>query len=89
MQSVLQVHNLKDGKLNQTIPIPVGNIIRLNGSKKNSEIFYKFVTFVTAGDIYQLDFAKSNAKPDLIKSVKFQLDGYKADEYEVKQVKNQ
>lgn len=49
LQSVLQVHSLVDGKLIRNLPLEIGSIVAFSGHKKESEVFYQFVNFVTPG----------------------------------------
>ena len=49
VKSVLQVHSLADGKLIRDFPLEIGQIVAFSGHKKQSEIFYQFVSFLTPG----------------------------------------
>lgn len=54
-QSVLQVHT-DAGQLLQEFDLAVGSIVGFSGKKEQTEIFYHFMSFLTPGIIYRVDF---------------------------------
>lgn len=80
------MHSLADGKVIRSLPLEIGSIVSFSGHKKESEIFYQFVNFVTPGTIYQYDFAKPDVEPSVYREVKLKLEGFNKNDYEVEQV---
>lgn len=68
-QSVLQLHSLKTGELIQIFDLDVGSIVGFSGKKQQSEIFYHFMSFLTPGIIYHVDFKKQPFEPTVSASL--------------------
>lgn len=86
VKSALQVHSLNDGKLIQKFPLDIGSVVAFSGKKKHSEIFYQFVSFLTAGVIYHYDFAQPEIEPKILKEVKLNLEGFNPTKFRIEQV---
>ncbi|XP_043276442.1 prolyl endopeptidase-like [Venturia canescens] len=83
VKSVLQLYSLNTGRLLRTFPLEVGTIAEFSGDKKNSEIFYRFTSFLTPGIIYRVDLREDKA-PEIFKTMG--NDNLDLREYETKQV---
>lgn len=62
-QSVLQLHSMASGALLQTFDLDVGSVVGFSGKKEQREIFYHFMSFLTPGVIYHVDFTKKPFTP--------------------------
>lgn len=80
------MHALETGKLIRKFSLEIGQIVAFSGSRKNSEIFYQLVSFLTPGTIYQYDFAKPDVEPSLLREVKLNLEGFDKNNFIVEQV---
>ncbi|KAM3967549.1 LOW QUALITY PROTEIN: prolyl endopeptidase [Aphomia sociella] len=84
VKSVLQLHSMDNGELLQTFDLPVGSVVGFSGKKQQSEIFYHFMSFLTPGIIYHVDFNKQPYEPTVFREVK--IKGFDASLYEAKQI---
>ncbi|XP_026319477.1 prolyl endopeptidase isoform X2 [Hyposmocoma kahamanoa] len=84
VKSVLQLHSLKTGELIQTFDLDVGSIVGFSGKRQQSEIFYHFMSFLTPGIIYHVDFKKQPFEPTVFREVK--VKDFDASKYVAKQV---
>ncbi|XP_037302812.1 prolyl endopeptidase-like [Manduca sexta] len=62
VKSVLQLHSMKTGELLQSFHLDVGSVVGFSG-KNQTEIFYHFMSFLTPGVIYHVDFTKQPYSP--------------------------
>ncbi|KAJ0182721.1 hypothetical protein K1T71_002090 [Dendrolimus kikuchii] len=84
VKSVLQLHSMWSGELLQTFDLGVGAVVGFSGKKQHSEIFYHFMSFLTPGIIYRVDFKKQPYQPTVFREVK--VKGFDASQYEAKQI---
>eukprot|EP01006_Ploeotia_vitrea_P020224 TRINITY_DN52495_c0_g1_i1.p1 TRINITY_DN52495_c0_g1~~TRINITY_DN52495_c0_g1_i1.p1 ORF type:complete len:701 (+),score=96.47 TRINITY_DN52495_c0_g1_i1:65-2167(+) len=52
-----------EGKLMKDFELPVGTIQSLSGKYKSTEMFYKFVSYLSPGEIWHYDFTTKELKP--------------------------
>ncbi|XP_041975742.1 prolyl endopeptidase isoform X2 [Aricia agestis] len=84
VKSVLQLHELNSGEHIQTFDIGVGSVGGFSGKRNQSEIFYHFVSFLSPGIIYRVDFNEKPYTPTVFRETK--VKGFDASQYEAKQV---
>ncbi|CAH1639526.1 unnamed protein product [Spodoptera littoralis] len=84
VKSVLQLHDMKSGKLLQTFPLDVGSVVGFSGKKEQSEIFYHFMSFLSPGVIYHVNFTNQPYVPTVFREVK--VKGFDASQYQAKQI---
>lgn len=68
VKSVLSLCDLKTGNPLQTFQLDVGHVRGVYGKRRESEIFFKFVSFLTPGILYHCDL-KENMKPKIFREV--------------------
>lgn len=49
VKSLLQVHDLESGMLIHKFDLEIGSIVGFSGKKKESEVFYQHVSFLSPG----------------------------------------
>lgn len=54
---------MNTGHLLQTFALDVGSVVGFSGKKEHSEIFYHFMSFLSPGVIYHVDFKKQPYEP--------------------------
>ncbi|XP_055640781.1 prolyl endopeptidase-like [Toxorhynchites rutilus septentrionalis] len=84
VKSVMQVHNLIDGSFVSRFPLEIGTVSAFSGRKKYSEIFFRFVSFLTPGIVFHYDFATDHAEPTIFH--KIQIENFDSNLYKVEQV---
>ncbi|XP_014214333.1 prolyl endopeptidase [Copidosoma floridanum] len=84
VKDVLGVYSLETGKLLRPLPLDVGTVVGFSGDKKNSEIFYQFMSFLTPGIIYSLDLQQDKEMPKVFKEIK--ISGFDPSQYQTKQI---
>lgn len=62
-QSVLCLHQLSDGSFVKNFPLEMGSITGYSGKRKDTEIFYGFVSFLSPGIIYHCDMTQADLNP--------------------------
>lgn len=85
-QDTLQVNSFKTGKFLRKIPLEIGTVVDFSGSKKYSEIFFHFESFLTPGTIYRYDFANPEVEPTVFLENKLNLVGFDKKNFKVEQV---
>eukprot|EP00794_Sanderia_malayensis_P012304 gene12304-13573_t len=80
----LYLHNLSDGKRIRELSLDVGRIQGFSGHRKQTEIFYKFTSFLTPGTIYHLDLSNDKAEPKIFRDIK--VTGFDASNFQTDQI---
>ncbi|KAG8183398.1 hypothetical protein JTE90_008300 [Oedothorax gibbosus] len=83
VKSVLKLHDLKTGKHLHTFTMDVGSITGHSGKKTLSEVFIRFVSFLTPGIIYYMDLKKGT---DLKEFRQITVPGFDASKFHTTQV---
>lgn len=83
--NVINIHHLQTGKYMQTLPFDIGTIGAMTGERKDSELFFNFVSFLTPGTIYRCEIDKA-PNATLEEYQRIQLDGVTTDDLTVKQI---
>jgi len=65
VKNTLEMRKLQDGSFIRKFPLDVGTIMGFSGKKKQSEIFFKFSSFLTPGIIYRVDLKSATADPEV------------------------
>ncbi|XP_066268669.1 prolyl endopeptidase-like [Branchiostoma lanceolatum] len=83
VKTELYLHELKTGKRVTTFPLDIGSVVGYSGRKKDSEIFYQFMSFLTPGVIYHCDLTKDKLEPRVFRQIKvkdFDPSGFQTDQ---------
>ncbi|ESO01437.1 hypothetical protein HELRODRAFT_187164 [Helobdella robusta] len=83
VKSALYVHCLTTGEKLATFPLDIGDVQGFSGDKRYTEIFYKFVSFLTPGIIYYCNL-KDGYDCKVFNEIK--LESFDASQFETKQV---
>ena len=59
----MYVYDLTTGKRLYQFSLDVGSITSITGEKKQTEMFYRFTSFLTPGIIYHCDINSADYKP--------------------------
>ena len=85
VKSVLELRSLGTGQLERELPLPIGTVTGFSGRRKDSFMFYKFVSMLTPGTIYHCDLAAgASAEPTVFRQV--EVPGFDASQFQCKQV---
>lgn len=85
-QSILEAYTLDTGKLLIKIPIEIGYVSEIVGSRDSSEIFFELKSFLIPGTIYRYDFGKSNSSLTVFREAKPNIAGFDKNNYKVEQI---
>lgn len=80
----LYIHALGSGQREATLPLDVGTVSGYSGKKWQSEIFYKFVSFLSPGVIYHCDISQSTYEPKVFRQT--EIKNFDLSQFETKQV---
>ncbi|XP_061392707.1 prolyl endopeptidase-like [Musca vetustissima] len=86
VKSLLQVNSLESGELLFIFDLDIGNISDFWCDKSESEIFYKFSSFLTPGIIYHYDFRWKTSTPKVWRNIQLNMEGFSPNDYQVEQV---
>ena len=56
---------MEDGSFVKNFPLDMGSITAYSGRRKDTEIFYSFMSFLTPGIIYHCDMSAEELKPSV------------------------
>ncbi|XP_065897775.1 prolyl endopeptidase-like [Dysidea avara] len=84
VKNVMELHQLETGQLLDTFPIGTGTIAQLSGKRRQSEVFYLFQSFLTAGEVYHCDLTASPLSSTLFRSI--EVKGFISSDYTTEQV---
>jgi prolyl oligopeptidase len=70
VKSKLEVRFLGNGSLINNVPLDVGSIESYSGDKDDTEFFFKFVSFISPGIIYRIDFTQEHFVAKVFREVK-------------------
>jgi len=62
VKTKLEIRYLSNGTFVQEIPLDVGTVQFANGKKHHDEFFFKFVSFLTPGNIFRVNMS-DDSKP--------------------------
>ncbi|KIZ07661.1 prolyl endopeptidase [Monoraphidium neglectum] len=86
VRGTLALHRLSDGGLVTDFALPgIGSIGGFSGSRKGTEFFFSFQSFVEPGATYRGDASEPEAQPALFRATKLSVEHDPSD-YEVKQL---
>ncbi|XP_054722190.1 prolyl endopeptidase-like [Uloborus diversus] len=83
VKNVLGLYSLNTGDLLKHFPLELGTIAGVSGKRSQSEIFYKFVSFLTPGITYFCDL-QCSMNPEVFK--KTEVPGFDASQFQTTQV---
>jgi hypothetical protein len=87
VRAALALHRLSDGGLVRELALPgLGSVGGFSGSRKGTEFFYSFQSFVEPGATYRGDTADAGAPPALLRATKLSVP-HDPDDYEVTQAR--
>ncbi|ESP02643.1 hypothetical protein LOTGIDRAFT_199566 [Lottia gigantea] len=84
VKNKLYIHDLALGTRKAELPLDVGTIVGYSGRKKNTEIFYQFMSFLTPGIIYRCDMTTDNYSPKVFREIN--VKDFDVSGFETKQV---
>lgn len=84
VKNVLHVHDLISGERRTTFDLDIGSIVGYSGKKKDDEIFYQFMSFLTPGVIYSCDLTEEKLNPKVFRAIK--VKGFDSTKFETEQV---
>jgi len=70
VKSRLELRFLGNGSFIQDIPLEIGTVNSISGRRTNDELFFNFVSFLTPGRAYRVDFTKQPYEAVLYREVK-------------------
>lgn len=84
---VLQIRDLKTGKLLHHLPIEIGSVTGVSCRREDSEVFIGFTGFLTPGIIYRCNLASEVPEMKIFREIS--ISGFSRADFEVKQVSSQ
>ncbi|XP_019863981.1 PREDICTED: prolyl endopeptidase-like [Amphimedon queenslandica] len=83
VKSVLMLYDMY-GKVITNFPLDMGSVTGYSGKRNQSEIFYRFMSFLTPGMIYHCDLRNYPLKTEIFREIK--VVGFDSSIFETKQV---
>ncbi|KAK7488960.1 hypothetical protein BaRGS_00019764 [Batillaria attramentaria] len=83
VKSELFIYDLATGTRETQLPLDVGSIVGYSGRRKDKEIFYHFMSFLTPGTIYHLNMEKTPYEPKLFREIT--VKGFDASQFQIEQ----
>ena len=84
VKNTLFISELSTGKLIQQLPLDIGSIDSIAGRKEDSEMFFKFSSFLNPGILYRYDFSTSSTS--VFRETQLKAEGFKTSDFQTKQV---
>lgn len=84
VKNQLYIHDLSSGQRMGHLPLDVGTIVAYSGRKRDDQIFYQFMSFLTPGIIYQCPMANDTYEPKVFRDIK--VKNFDFDEFKTEQV---
>lgn len=85
VKNIINIHSLADGTLLKKVPVPLGTVTGISGTKKHYELFYTFVSFTSPGTIFRCNLSQSPIPdPEVFRQIS--LPDYDPNLFEEKQV---
>ncbi|PKA56028.1 prolyl oligopeptidase [Apostasia shenzhenica] len=81
---ILQIRDLKTGKILHPLPIDIGSVTGISGKRKDSQIFIGFTSFLTPGIIYKCNLSAEAPEMKIFREVF--VPGFKREDFKVEQV---
>ncbi|XP_065063706.1 prolyl endopeptidase-like [Rhopilema esculentum] len=84
IKNKLFIHSLVDGTRLCQLPLDAGAVIGYSGQRNQTEIFYKFTSFLAPGTIFHWDLSDESSEPKVFREI--EVKGFNASDYETEQV---
>ena len=63
VKTLMLLQNLTTGEVLYKFPLEIGSVVGLSGKENQTEMFFKFSSMITPGDIYRVDLTDSQPIP--------------------------
>jgi len=69
VKNVLYIHDLVSGDRKAELPLDIGSVVGYSGKKKDTEIFYQFMSFLTPSVIFRCDMSSQTLTPSVFREI--------------------